>query len=271
MTTKKTKTLPKNYENNPFMLAIHGLNLVFDKAKSVAILFLVLSIIGFITGVIPQPGDDKLSKPLDGSTFAFPNLLPSQWLMIALVFLVLATAFVFVTAMLSGISAYTSARLARGHTATLNEAFHAVLDKFFSYIWLQIIITVKTILWTLLLIVPGIIMSVKYSLANVAFFDKDLRGNDAIKESLRLTNGAWLTTFASQGLFNIITLGVISELVNTGAKSILYRQFSASKTKPAAHFLSWLTLALPFVLLLLLFIFVFLFVLLAALAGASFS
>lgn len=271
MTTKAPKTPSKKYENNPFMLAIHGLNLIFDKAKSVAILFLVLSIVGFISGVIPQPADDSLSKPFNPSEFALPNLLPSQWAMIALVALILITTFIFIGAMLSGISSYTSARLARGHTTTLSEAFHAVLEKFFSYIWLQIIITVKLLLWTLLLIVPGIIMSVRYSLANVAFFDKDLRGNAAIKESLKLTKGAWLTTFASQTLFNMITLGVISELVNSGAKAILYRQFTTSAKKPAAHFLSWLTLALPFLFLILLFVLVFMFVVFASVAGTIFK
>ncbi len=272
MTTKKSTPVPKNYENNPFMLAIQGLNLLFDKAKSVAVLFLVLSIIGFITGIIPQPSDDKLSKSLEPSDFALPNLLPSQWAMIAFVVLILLAASIFIGAMLSGIGAYTSARLARGHTTTLGEAFHAVLERFFSYIWLQVIITVKLFLWTLLLIIPGIIMAVRYSLANVAFFDKELRGNAAIKESLKLTKGAWLTTFASQTLFNIITLGIISELVNSGAKAVLYRQFSALKTaKPPAHFLSWLTLALPFLLIILLFVLVFMFVLLAAVAGFNFS
>ena len=101
-------------------------------------------------------------------------------------------------------------------------------------------------------------MSVRYSLAKVAFFDekKPLRGNAAVKESLALTKGAWLTTFASQVLFSIITLGMLSRLVETAAQSVLYRQLSElthnNEPKPAAHPLSWFTLFLPFLLFVLL-------------------
>lgn len=102
-------------------------------------------------------------------------------------------------------------------------------------------------------IVPGIIMAVRYSLAGVAFYDekKNLRGNAAIQESIRMTKNGWITTYASNALFNILTLGVISTIVSTGANAVLYRQFEQSgDKKPAAHWLSWVTLLLPLILLL---------------------
>jgi hypothetical protein len=261
----KTTTKHTAYENNPFTVAIQGLNLLFNKAKSVAILLLVLSILGYFGNFMRGSGNEAASR----GEFTLPNWTVGEWAMASLAVLVLVTAAVFIGSMLSGISAYTSARIARGHTVTLDEAFHAVLDRFFSYIWLQIIIVVKTLLWSLLLIVPGIIMSVRYSLASVAFFDKELHGDAAVKESLQLTKGAWLTTFASQVLFNIVTLGVISSLVDGGAKAVLYRQFSASDTKPPAHVLSWITLVLPFALLLLIIVMAVMFVLFVALVGKS--
>jgi hypothetical protein len=261
----KSTTKHTTYENNPFTVAIQGLNLLFDKAKSVAILLLVLSILGFFGNFTRGSGDHTSSRP----DFTIPNWTVGEWAMIGGAVLIVALAAIFIGSMLSGISAYTSARIARGHTVTLNEAFHAVLDRFFSYIWLQIIIVVKTLLWSLLLIVPGIIMSVRYSLANVAFFDKELNGNAAVQESLRLTKGSWLTTFASQVLFNIVTLGVISSLVTGGAKAVLYRQFSRSDAKPPAHVLSWITLALPFALLFLIIIMAIMFVAFVALIGGS--
>jgi hypothetical protein len=93
-------------------------------------------------------------------------------------------------------------------------------------------------------------MAFRYSLANLSFFDdkKKFTGNAAIKDSLELTKGAWLTTFASQTFLNIITLGSIGPIVNTGSKVMLYRQFSAlqqtNAPKPKAHALSWVTLGL---------------------------
>lgn len=235
----------KDYENNPFYVGLHGLNTVFDKAKGVSILLVVVSVLSFLSGAPGQPQDKDEFK-----NFALPSLSPEQWALIGLGASFIFLAAIAVGSMISGMSAYASARVARGHDVKLGEAFQAVLDRLFSYIWLQIITIVKILLWSLLLIVPGIIMSVRYSLANVAFFDKELRGNAAIKESLKLTRGAWLTTYASQALFNIVTLGIISELVQSGARAVLYRQLSVfgEKTKkPDAHILSWLTLFLPFI------------------------
>lgn len=271
--THKKPTESASYENNPFKVALDGINLVFTSAKGVAILLIVLSIISVFTGIIP----DSSEKPgFDSTAFlaGMERMSPGEWIVTGGVVSILVLAFIFASAMISGIGAYTAARTARGHNIKLSEAFHAVLDRFFSYIWLQIIQMVKILLWSLLLIIPGFIMAIRYSLANVAFFDKNLRGNQAIKESLSLTKGAWLTTFASQSLFNLVTLGVISELVTTGARSVLYRQLSQFKEgaeKPAAHMLSWITLFLPLMLIGLLFLLIMAFVVLAAALGLSFS
>lgn len=259
------------YENNPFKVGLDGINLVMNKARNVGILLIVLSVLSFGSNFMQRTkdsGQEHATAP--GALFA--QLSPTGWIILALVMSILILAFVFVSAMLSGIGAYTSARLARGHEVTLSEAFHAVLDRFFSYIWLQIIQTVKLILWTLLFIIPGIIMSVRYSMANVVFFDKGLTGNAAIKDSIKVTRGAWITTYASYSLFNFITLGIIGELVTAGARSILYRQltqFKEGEAKPEAHILSWVTLLLPFALIGLLILFVILFVGFVAMIGGG--
>lgn len=271
--TKKSTTV-RNYENNPFKLALTGLNLVINKAKGVAILLIVLSIISVFSSMRPD-SNTTLSDDIEQFGTVAKMMSPAQWAVAIGAIVVVALGILFISSMIGGISAYASARIAKGHEVKLSEAFHAVLERFFSFIWLQIIQGVKIFLWSLLLIVPGIIMAIRYSLANVAFFDKGLTGNAAIKESLRLTKGAWLTTFASQTLFNMATLGVISELVNTGAKSLLYRQliqFKNGEAKPDAHILSWITLLLPFALILLAFFVIFVFVLMAAILGyANFS
>ena len=94
-------------------------------------------------------------------------------------------------------------------------------------------------------------MAVRYSLAGVSYFDKDLRGNAAIKDSLALTKGAWLTTYASQYIMYFVTLGMAGELFVPGARALLYTQLnavtSAGKVKPNAHVLSWIVLLLPFI------------------------
>lgn len=265
----------KSYENNPFLIALDGINIVFEKAKGPAILLIVVSIISAFSGFTPgyeSPDDQRPAHEMaQQMQTQLASLTAIQWATAIAIIVILIASAIFISSMISGISAYTSARLARGHKVTISEAFHAVLDRFFSYIWLQILIGVKILLWSLLFIIPGIIMAVRYSLASVAFFDKGLKGNDAIKESLSLTKGGWLTTFASLSLFNLITLGVIAELVNSGARVVLYRQFSElhgkKDKKPAAHLLSWITLALPFVFIGLILMLVVMLVTLAAVTG----
>lgn len=262
------------YENNPFTLAVNGLNLIFDRARNVAILLLIFSIVSVFSGMIGNRPTAPSSRqaPADmAKQFQdqIAAVTPAQWVTIVIIILILAVTALCIIGMINGMSAYSSARVARGHKVGLGEAFHEVLDHFFSFLWLQIITVVKVFLWSLLFIIPGIVMAVRYSLANIAFFDKGLRGNAAIKESLRLTRGGWLTTYASTSLFNMLTAGVISELIDAGAKTILYRQFTASNEKPAAHWLSWATLFLPLALVLLFLMFVVIFVTVVALTGTS--
>lgn len=237
MTTKTPK-----YENNPFYVGLNGISLFFNNAQTVAFLLVGYSILSTFSNTSRNDTD---------SSSKIPSWPLEQWLFVGGVLLVILVALIFITAMISGMSAYASAQVLKSKKVGIRESFNAVLEKFFSFIWLQIIIAVKVFLWTLLLIIPGIIMFYRYSLANIAFFDQGLKGNDAIKESLKLTKGALLTTAASQILFNIITFGMLSELVSAGARTILYRQFRASgdEEKPDAHSLSWLTVLLPLALL----------------------
>lgn len=268
----KTTDKKPAYQNNPFFVATDGLELLFKKALSVAILLIVLSLFG-VFGQLPQTisdiqrtGDPSQRQELDNkytSEYAdiertVTNLDGGQWAVIGAVIAILLLGMIVIGTVLSGISDYTAARLARGKTTTLSEAFRAVFARFFSYLWLQILIGIKILLWSLLLIVPGIIMAVRYSLSGPAFFDKGLGAGTATKHSAAITKGAWLTTFASHSLFGIITLGVIQPLLQPGTSAVLYGQLDTYKKKelkkPSAHVLSWLTLLIPFVLVLLMLV-----------------
>jgi len=254
------KKLPKKrqYENNPFFVASNGITLLFNLAQGVAVMLIIFAVIGFI-GNAALPDGSSADSTLSSTSISdtFQGWSTSEWLLLAFGVGIIGLALVMVASLFTGVNAYTAARMARGEEVAIREAFREAFDKLWSFIWLQIILFVKIALWSLLFIVPGIIMAVRYSLAGVAFFDdtKNLRGNAAVKESLRLTKGAWITTYASYALFNIITLGIIANLVNTGVSAVLYKQYQeAGNKKPAAHFLSWLTLVLPFTLVALLFL-----------------
>lgn len=63
------------------------------------------------------------------------------------------------------------------------------------YIGLSFLTAVLVLLWSLLLIIPGIIYSTFYSLAVYAFFFEDKRGMAALRRSKELVKGYWWPFF----------------------------------------------------------------------------
>ena len=253
--TPEQPTVTK-YENNPFLLALNGIQALFALAKPVAIFFLVLSVLNVLSGLIDtgSPSDSAASeRETDEFIKSVQSFSTDAWITIGVVAVVVFIGLFVIGAIINGIADYTASRLAKGKKSGLKEAFSATIKRLGGYLWLKIIVAVKTFLWSLLFVVPGIVMSYRYSLAGVAFFAEDIKAHESVKRSLVLTKGAWLTTFASQTLFNLITLGFIAPLLMPGTLALLYRQFTAQPDqKPAAHILSWLTLIIPIILAILL-------------------
>lgn len=259
------------YQNNPFTIATDGLSLLFKLAQPIAILAIALSVLNMFGGFSGNFDADYSKNSSPESLAEFGNQLASvpteAWIMIGVIGAILLLGFIVIGTFVSGMIDYTGAQLANNKKVTFGEAFKAVASRFFGYLWLQIWVGIKIFLWSLLLIVPGIIMAVRYSLAGPAFFRHNLSADAAIKHSSTITKGAWLTTFASFGLFNIITFGLIEYLLKPGTSGLLLRQFDAyndvKMQKPAAHGLSWMTLAISIALAVLL---ISLVILIAALA-----
>ena len=75
------------------------------------------------------------------------------------------------------------------------EGFH-IMGK---AIWLQILTSIFTFLWSLLLVVPGIIRAYAYSMAPYILAENpDMAANDAIKESMRIMDGHKMDLFVLQ-------------------------------------------------------------------------
>lgn len=261
-TTSPATAKAPDYENNPFFVAVNGLELLFKKAQAIGIVFAVLMALSAFSSLpsafipptdTPAMTEEQIAKEDQAFADGIASIPAEIWILIGAVVVTLLLVLIVVGIVISGIADYTASRLAKGHEVSFSEAIRAVFENFFGYTWVVIVTGVKVLLWSLLLIVPGIIMSVRYSLAGVVFFDKKAKGNGAVKESARLTKGAWLTTFASQSLFNLITFGLVELVLVPGTQGILYRQLAAydkaNLQKPAAHVLSWLTLLIPILLL----------------------
>lgn len=252
------------YENNPFYIGLNGLKTLFANAQSVAIFAIVLSVAYFLSNSASSVADmartantsqEELAKQEAATNAQITEFFaqdPGRLVVAGVIGASAVFLIVVVILWLYGALEYTAARLAQGEKVELKTALRETGKELASYIWLYIIITFKVFLWTLLLIIPGIIMSVRYSLAGTAFFAEGKRGNAAVKRSLELTKGAWFTTFAGTGLWNLITFGAITWLIQPGANAVLYSQLSqvtdAGQAKPPAHWLSWLTLIIPITL-----------------------
>ena len=252
MATKTSRapapTQHADYTNNPIKIAAEGAKLLFQKAPMIALALAILS--GLMASNLGP------SVPAGPAQTSMPATDPAVQAALIVVVVILAVIFAFgalvIGSIFTGIFSYTAVEVAKGREVSFRQAAKAVFGRLWSFVWLQLLIIVKVFLWTLLFIIPGIIMAVRYSLANLSFFDSDkkLTGNAAIKDSVALTKGAWLTTFASQTLLDLITLGTITPIADTGSKTMLYRQLDSLKgtEKPKPHALSWVTLGLVILL-----------------------
>lgn len=246
-----TKHNEPAYDNNPFTIAVEGAKLFYAKGRTLATLAIVFGFIGFASNFNPIgyliPGSDEPSKT---DTMTPPPIDPQTIMIIIVVIgVVIATVLfvaILVNAFIYGMLGSISAKLARGEEATFEQTLSEAFKGFMGMLWLTILMSIKVLLWSLLFIIPGIYMSVRYSLATVVFFTEGKRGNAAIKRSLKLTKGAWLTTFASHTLLNLLTLGMFQLFLTPGTDGLLYRQLNdqteAKVSKPKAHVLSWITL-----------------------------
>lgn len=258
-TTPQKPTHLTNYENNPFYIATKGIDLLFKYAQSVGILigvFLVLNLLSNYSGVfnpVPPAADPSINNPSSAEADSFMTFLqqtPAETFLLAgIVILLVVLLIIGVAIYFAAVLDYTASKIAKQQPVTIGNAMSGAFKHFWGFAWVQLIVGVKIFLWSLLFIIPGIIMAVRYSLAGVSYFDKNFRGNAAVKNSLALTKGAWLTTMASQTLMHYVTLGMAGELFTPGARAVLYSQLdtvtAAGEAKPKAHIVSWITLIIP--------------------------
>lgn len=112
-----------------------------------------------------------------------------------------------------GVAAYFL-KLARFQPAEFNDLFSGF--RFFTTNFiLNLLIVIFTVLWTLLLIVPGIIAAIKYSMAYYILNDNpEIGGLEAIRRSKEMMNGhkmrffeMWLS-FLGWFILGVVTFGL---------------------------------------------------------------
>lgn len=101
----------------------------------------------------------------------------------------------------------------RNYQGNSKEIFVETKPLFWPYIALALLSTVFIILWTLLLIIPGIIYSVFYSFAIFVFLFENKRGKEALRRSTELVRGYFWPVFGRTllvGIFIAIIMSVLS-------------------------------------------------------------
>lgn len=259
-TTPSGQPLPPSatdseYINNPFSVAITGIQRFFKYAKPIAILFVVLSLLSALTNVATSIADivnesssgGYSESAYDGQALPTFEGVSSEQLTVILsvmggIFLMFFVVFVMASIIMYGLRDVAAAAAVNRQQIGFGETFSRLFKRLPGYIGLSLLVGVKVFLWSLLFIVPGIIMAVRYSLAGTAYFARNMKASEAIDYSKKITKDGWMTTFASYGWLNLVTLGFIQLLVQPGAQVQIFSQYDRLEQtggrKPGAHALS---------------------------------
>jgi uncharacterized membrane protein len=244
------------------MIGINGIKLFFKDARSLAIYsivatsILIVAFIVFVAAMIivgAGMSESEYTAMQQRDEAAMQQFLspsePQDVIVPVVREVAIQFGLVVIGLLIFGVMDYAAGRLATGKNAELGVAFKTVLGQFPAYLWMYVLMIVKVLLWSLLLIVPGVIMANRYILAGTVFFAEGKRGNAALKRSADLTKNAWLTTYGGVWSWSFISQGLATYVFYPGATATLYRQLApltdAGKPKPAAHILSWLVLLVP--------------------------
>lgn len=248
------KTGASNHETNPLKLVWSGIKKLYNRSPVTFWVLLIVSIVGGGSnlttnqGTPPQKNQDIPTPALDAGEVAF----------ILLLILFLVSVLIGLVIVFWGIIGYSAHKLAKNESFSLKEAFESSLEHFERLFLVGLVMIIRILGWTLLFIIPGIIMAVRYSLsAVVAFAEPDLQPGQVVSRSAFLTKNAWFHTAGTRGLFSGLTLGLFDMVVDAAAQSQLYRQLTALKKtgdeKPKTHILSYLTIPIVIALMVIAF------------------
>lgn len=111
--------------------------------------------------------------------------------------------------------------LVRNNYAGSEKKLFTETRKFFwPYVGLVVLTAILVLLWTLLLIIPGIIYSVLYSFACYVLFFEDKRGLAAIRRSVQLVTGYFWPVFG-RFLFIGVIVWFFSILISIPSMSLI--------------------------------------------------
>lgn len=140
---------------------------------------------------------------LEASSIEGPMLLASAIAVLLFLPLIVVVNILMGMAMVKAVADPTS--------LTPSAAYRSVTPYFWSYIWLATLLTLVTTGGLILLIIPGIIFAIWFSLSYFVLLLEDIRGVEAMKRSKAYVKGKWWAVFGR--LMFLIVVGFIVSVV----------------------------------------------------------
>ena len=117
----------------------------------------------------------------------------------------------------------TTQTLDRGSELNIFEIYHQSWPLCGPYLSIFLLVLVRVVLWSLLLVVPGIIFGSLYSLANIIFLIDGKNGIEALRESKKIIKAYWGRYFG-----NLILMFLAISLVCKIADFLLASTFGVN-------------------------------------------
>lgn len=236
------------YETNPFTLAVDGIKKLYDNARGMFWISLLIGIIGAFNSNFDSTAEQNQQQNVGAAAAAIST---SEIAFLLAIITTIIAGVIALTVVLWGMVGYTASRLAKDLGTSIPEAFDEALANFWRLFMVGIILIVRLVGWTLLFIIPGIIMAIRYSLsAVIAFSEPELKPSQVVSKSASLTKGAWFDTFAAFYLVPLLSLGILKNTNDIAVQAKQYEQLSRLKQgdekKPPTHMISYVFAGLLF-------------------------
>lgn len=245
------------FESNPFKVIFNGFSALFKYNQTLAIIILVLTAFG-------QFGQ-SFNYSFGGATEATsdkPELGAAIAAIIGIVFIILLPLIIFFGTMVNGFISFVAYKTSKGETTEFGDALRVVWKKFWTILWIEIIVFLKVFGGILLFIIPGVRAMMRYDMVLFPVFEDDASASEAIAKSKAITKNHLIEIFGMNVAAGIIPF--VGQTFHVGGQSVMYPQLrdlhKSGGEKPKVHWLNYLAFFIFGGILLLVLLIVLLFV-----------
>lgn len=154
----------------------------------------------------------------------------------AVIFIAIIAATVFFAHVFVNASVYAAAKTADGEAPNFNEAYRHGIRTFWPVLWVSSLQGLLVLAGLILLVIPGIIWALRYSMLTQAVVLEGKRGMDAFRRSKEMTSGRLLETFIDFGVLGaLVGYGIWLAMIIAGFALMIIGWIAASALPQAAY------------------------------------